>query len=192
MPKVVDHDEYRKALLGQCLALFSAKGYDAITMRQLAQALQVSTGTLYHYFPSKEALFIQLVQELSRQDIQRFLAQAPTLSTVAKRLQAISEYVLDYLDHFIQQELLWVEFFQYTRRMQGKPPEILMEVGQNTQQAIGSYLQIENEAVLEFIAVFLDGLLLQPIYGQRDRAWFQKQLNLLNVAAVKLLTIASD
>jgi AcrR family transcriptional regulator len=192
MPKVVDHDEYRKALLNQCLELFSDQGYDAITMRQLAQALRVSTGTLYHYFPSKEALFIQLVQELSRQDIQRFLAQAPLLPTVAERFQAMSEYVLDYLNHFMQQELLWIEFFQYTRRLQQPPPEILQKAGQTTQKAIGNYLQIDNETILEFIAVFLDGLLIQPIYGRHDRAWFQQQLDCLNVAVVQLLAIASD
>ena len=59
MPKIVDHEQYRKELLGKCFDLFAQKGYGSITMRQIAQGLGVSTGTLYHYFPSKQALFEQ-------------------------------------------------------------------------------------------------------------------------------------
>ena len=54
MPKVVDHVSYRKHLLDQCVNLFAQYGYEALTMRQIAEALHVSTGTLYHYFPTKE------------------------------------------------------------------------------------------------------------------------------------------
>ena len=38
-------------------------------MRQIAGGLKVSTGTLYHYFPNKQALFEQLVEEICQQDI---------------------------------------------------------------------------------------------------------------------------
>ncbi len=61
MPKIVDRERYRKQLLQQSFELFAEIGYGNITMRQLAQKLAVSTGTLYHYFPSKEAMFLQLV-----------------------------------------------------------------------------------------------------------------------------------
>ncbi|MGB6015410.1 MAG: helix-turn-helix domain-containing protein, partial [Nodosilinea sp.] len=48
MPKIVDHDQYRREILDQCFDLFAEKGYAALTMRQIAQELGVSTGTLYH------------------------------------------------------------------------------------------------------------------------------------------------
>jgi AcrR family transcriptional regulator len=75
MPKIVDHEQYRKELLGKCFDLFADKGYGAITMRQIANSLEVSTGTLYHYFPSKQALFEQLVEEISQQDVMAALAE---------------------------------------------------------------------------------------------------------------------
>ena len=72
MPKIVDRDHYRQELLMKSFDLFAQKGYSSITMRQLAQGIGVSTGTLYHYFPSKEALFLQLAEELDRQDVMLF------------------------------------------------------------------------------------------------------------------------
>jgi AcrR family transcriptional regulator len=54
MPKIVDHDQYRKELLSKCFDLFAEKGYGSITMRQIAEGLNVSTGTLYHYFPANK------------------------------------------------------------------------------------------------------------------------------------------
>ena len=84
MPKIVDHDRYRKELLQGSLDLFAERGYGSITMRQIAKGLGVSTGTLYHYFPSKESIFMQLVQELCEQDISSFFAQAPEANTLRR------------------------------------------------------------------------------------------------------------
>jgi AcrR family transcriptional regulator len=69
MPKIVDHDRYRKELLGKCFDLFAAKGYGSITMREIAQGLGVSTGTLYHYFPNKKVLFEQLIEQMAERDV---------------------------------------------------------------------------------------------------------------------------
>jgi AcrR family transcriptional regulator len=83
MPKIVDHDRYRKELLSQCLGVIAEKGYAAITMRQIAEGLGVSTGTLYHYFPSKDSLFDQLVEYISYQDIsEQTIARVRELPTL--------------------------------------------------------------------------------------------------------------
>ncbi|NJL79674.1 MAG: helix-turn-helix transcriptional regulator, partial [Richelia sp. SM2_1_7] len=60
MPKIVDHEKYRKELLWKSFDLFAQKGYGSVTMREIAKELGVSTGTLYHYFPNKESLYLQL------------------------------------------------------------------------------------------------------------------------------------
>jgi AcrR family transcriptional regulator len=61
MPKIVDHDQYRNELLGKCIDLFSDRGYMNITMREIAEEIGVSTGTLYHYFSSKLDILMQLI-----------------------------------------------------------------------------------------------------------------------------------
>jgi len=57
MPKIIDHGEYRKELGTRAIALFRAEGYRTLSMRKLADYLHVPKSTLYHYFPSKQALF---------------------------------------------------------------------------------------------------------------------------------------
>lgn len=63
MPKIVDHDAYRRELLTRSFDVFVRVGFSACTMRNLAQEIGVSTGTLYHYFKTKEDVFAQLVQQ---------------------------------------------------------------------------------------------------------------------------------
>ena len=112
MPKIVDHDQYRKELLMKSFDLFAQKGYSSTTMRQLAQGLGVSTGTLYHYFSSKEALFCQLVQEQTQQDIMHFLAEAGNPSMLSERSETVFNFVAKNEDYFLKQSLRWIEFCQ--------------------------------------------------------------------------------
>jgi AcrR family transcriptional regulator len=50
-------DERRAQLLERATELFAAHGYDALSMSQLARRARISKALLYHYFPSKRALF---------------------------------------------------------------------------------------------------------------------------------------
>ncbi|EKU98749.1 transcriptional regulator [Leptolyngbya sp. PCC 7375] len=164
MPKIVDHDRYRKELLSGCLDLFATRGYGSITMRQIAKGLGVSTGTLYHYFPSKESIFIQLVQELCEQDIYNFLAQVPEVNDLEGRLQAIVDFVLQNAKYYYQQLLLWVDFSQQTRPNPDSDIQALREVWQRTRELLADYLQLSKPELVDFVMVFMDGLVLQYIY----------------------------
>ena len=50
-------------VLGAALDLFSSQGYGATSMRQIAEACELSTGNLYHHFGSKEAIFQRLIDD---------------------------------------------------------------------------------------------------------------------------------
>ena len=180
MPKIVDHDRYRKELLQGCLALFAERGYGSITMRQIAKGLSVSTGTLYHYFPSKESIFMQLVQELCEQDISNFFAQASEEGSLEERLQAVMNFVLQNIQQYHQQLLLWVDFFQQTREGSEEETDFLRQVWDRTRDTLKDYLQVQDPAVLDFIMVFVDGLMIQFIYnrGFQRMEWFEQQCQL--------------
>ncbi|OLV16151.1 TetR/AcrR family transcriptional regulator [Deinococcus marmoris] len=62
MPKIVDREQQRALILDRSFAVFVHRGYGHLRMRALAQDIGVSFGTLYHYFPSKEALFYALLE----------------------------------------------------------------------------------------------------------------------------------
>lgn len=48
-------------ILERALSLFASEGYSAVTMRAIAQAAGLTIGTLYHYFPSKRALYLAVL-----------------------------------------------------------------------------------------------------------------------------------
>ncbi|MDJ0706671.1 MAG: TetR/AcrR family transcriptional regulator [Leptolyngbyaceae cyanobacterium MO_188.B28] len=185
MPKIVDHDRYRKELLQGSLDLFAERGYGSITMRQIAKGLGVSTGTLYHYFPSKESIFMQLVQELCEQDISSFFAQAPEAHTLEERLQAVMAFVVQNAQFYCQQLVLWVDFFQQTSPSDEGEIHFLRQVWDRTRGTLADYLQLTDPALVDFIVVFIDGLILQHIYsrvyeqGSKDTAWLHQQSQLM-------------
>lgn len=54
MPKIIENLENR--LLEEAKRQLEAGGYSAVTIRSVAAACGVGVGTVYNYFPSKEAL----------------------------------------------------------------------------------------------------------------------------------------
>lgn len=180
MPKIVDHDQYRKELLGKCLTLFAERGYGSVTMRQIGQGLGVSTGTLYHYFPSKESILIQLVEELCEQDIASFFDQAPQEQSLDKRLQLVMGYFLEHLSFYQQQLLLWVEFYQQQQQKASENKLFLQKFWQRTHDQMAAYLELPPDKI-DLMLVFMDGLLLQFLYHRGDNAldWATQQSQLL-------------
>ena len=53
----------RAGILDQATRLFVSKGYAGTSMSTLARACGIQKATLYHHFPSKEALFVACVTE---------------------------------------------------------------------------------------------------------------------------------
>ena len=52
-------DEYRDIVL----ELFASKGFGQVGMRELATCLGLSPGSLYHHYPSKQHLLLDLIEE---------------------------------------------------------------------------------------------------------------------------------
>ncbi len=179
MPKIVDHDQYRKELLRKCFDLFAEKGYGSITMRQIAQGMGVSTGTLYHYFPSKGALFCQLVEEQTRQDILNFLAEAGTAQTLPERMGALLNFVCKNVDYFGKQLLLWMDFVQQQDHIDPLGQEVLKRVDTEVREALADYLQIPDQTVAALILSVLNGLILDYLLDKDRVANFATQGELL-------------
>ena len=52
----------RQRILDKALELFSAKGYDAVGVAEIAKAVGIKAPSLYNHFPSKQAIFDALVE----------------------------------------------------------------------------------------------------------------------------------
>jgi AcrR family transcriptional regulator len=174
MPKIVDRQQYRKQLLQQSFELFAEIGYGNITMRQLAQKLGVSTGTLYHYFPSKEAMFLQLVTEQTQQDIATFLTRASAIPPdIRSRVRAILDFVSENREYFTQQTIVSLDYCQQHRNRSQEPQAdpIFAQVDRELIQVINDYLPIDNPEIAGFILNFINGLILGEIYHSNFTNW---------------------
>ena len=51
----------KENILQMAVTLFSKQGFDGVSMRDLAKSVNMSTSAVYHYFPNKQALYLDAV-----------------------------------------------------------------------------------------------------------------------------------
>ncbi len=93
MPKIVDHEQQRIQILNGSFELFARQGYSALTMRQIASGVGISTGALYHYFPTKEGMFEEMFAHMSREVVSDAVAMLNGDEDSADRLAVLMHYV---------------------------------------------------------------------------------------------------
>lgn len=73
-------DDKRRRILDAALAAFAERGYHGTAVPEVAQAAKVSTGTLYHYFDSKESLVNEVYRDAKVRLRSALLAELPALA----------------------------------------------------------------------------------------------------------------
>ncbi|MFI1580224.1 TetR/AcrR family transcriptional regulator [Embleya sp. NPDC020630] len=75
--------------------LFMERGFDAVTVAQIAEAAEVSVNTVYNYFPAKEDLFFdresELVDRLSHIVRERAVGESATRAVLAVLRRDVEE-----------------------------------------------------------------------------------------------------
>ena len=69
------HQARRTHIIGSAVVLFANKGFADTTTADICQAAGISTGSLFHYFPSKQAVFYG-IWELDRTEWDEVFAAA--------------------------------------------------------------------------------------------------------------------
>jgi len=87
-------DQRRKRVLAAALQLFAARGPDATTIGEIARRAEMSQGLLYHYFRSKEAIYLELIRgAFARMNAAALALEALPLPPREKVKRAIAELV---------------------------------------------------------------------------------------------------
>jgi AcrR family transcriptional regulator len=76
--RTVDHEKHqarRTHIIESAVVLFASKGFADTTTADICQAAGISTGSLFHYFPSKQAVFYG-IWELDRTEWDEVFAAA--------------------------------------------------------------------------------------------------------------------
>ena len=99
MPKIIEN--IREKLLEEAKRQVSESGYSAMTIRSVATACGVGTGTVYNYFPSKDMLVASFMLEdwmICMQAIEQGMAAAEDAKSA---LYCMYQELLKYKDKYI-------------------------------------------------------------------------------------------
>ena len=55
-------EDTKQRILEKSLELFSTKGYDAVSVGEIAKAVGIKAPSLYNHFPSKQAIFDAILE----------------------------------------------------------------------------------------------------------------------------------
>ena len=92
MAKTAKAEQTRRHILDTALELFTSKGYDETTMRDIAAAADCSLGLAYRYFENKQALILELYREMAQETV-AYIEQLP-IESIANRFQMVMVYRL--------------------------------------------------------------------------------------------------
>src|SRR5438045_5277106 len=94
-----EREEVRRKILDAARDLFMTEGYEKVTMRRIADAIEYSATTIYHHFEDKD----DLVQALCHEDFARLFEHLQTQPAPADPIQAVRQLGLAYarfgIDH---------------------------------------------------------------------------------------------
>lgn len=158
MPKIVDHESYRLELLSQCFHLFARHGYGNVSMRQIADELGVSTGTLYHYFSNKKAIFEQTFLVLSQQDISQLTVKISETTSLEERLDVLSRFIRENEPEILNYILLTFDF--YRLREPGEDDDFIKKSVTDYREALIELSGLPPD-LASLVYSALDGLIMQ-------------------------------
>jgi TetR/AcrR family transcriptional regulator, cholesterol catabolism regulator len=81
--------EPRQEILRTAARLFQQRGYDATSMNDVAAALKLSKGGLYHHFQSKDEILFEIMNHAMEITEERVLAPVRSISDPEERLRAL-------------------------------------------------------------------------------------------------------
>jgi AcrR family transcriptional regulator len=79
----------RQEILRTAARLFQQQGYDGTSMNDVAAALKLSKGGLYHHFQSKDEILFDLMSHAMDITEQRVIAPAKSIADPEERLRAV-------------------------------------------------------------------------------------------------------
>lgn len=89
-----EKQEVREQILDAARTLFAREGYEAVTMRKIAEAIEYSPTAIYLYFKDKE----ELLRELCSQDFRKLAQHFQTIAGIEDPVEKLRQTGLAYVD----------------------------------------------------------------------------------------------
>jgi AcrR family transcriptional regulator len=183
MPKIVDHDQQRRELLLRCFDLFIRRGYESVTAREIAREIGASTGTLYHYFPSKLAILEQLYEMAVHDDLSMF--QGPNGKGLSPREKVRRMSAIWIRRRETTRSGLMLLAFDLHRNSPAQSGRLLANYAARYKEAIGRSLGVGPE-VSDAIFTYVIGVNLHAVLAPRGYS-FRKRIRDLERVLIEAL-----
>jgi AcrR family transcriptional regulator len=177
MPKVVNHDEYRRNLLEKCFYIFSSKGYSNATMREIAKEIGVSTGTIYHYFPTKQHILEQMFEYIMETNVGEYISRAESTNTdtVEGRLQILIDLVIEFEEYYKHVLLLTIDLYRINGS--GDAEKVITRFSEYYNNAIAEQIDVSDQ-LAKSIFIYIVGLIFHSILTP-DYIQFSEHMSIL-------------
>ena len=176
----VRSEETRARILECAARLFAEKGYEATGVAEICTAAEASKGAFYHHFPSKQAIFLQLLRDWLQQLDAGLGAALQKASSVPNGLLAMASEMKGVFSAADGRIGLFLEFWQQARR----EPEIWKELNApylryqdyfaqiiRTGVAEGSFRQVDPDVAGQTLVALAVGIVVQGIVNPTGAEW---------------------
>ncbi|RMD65248.1 TetR/AcrR family transcriptional regulator [Candidatus Parcubacteria bacterium] len=173
--------ERKAQIIQAALEVFVQKGYHAANISDVATKAGVSQGTIYHYFPSKDALFLAAYETWEVQSLYGEIQQALDDSqSPAEQLRLLAQTVADRMTQAAAMLPANVEFWSHISRNEAvrdgfrhlfqamrKRLAVIIQEG----VARGEFVAVDAEETATLLIAVYDGLILQWLAEPRSVNW---------------------
>ncbi len=172
----------RDKLLESAATLFLEKGYDAISVNDICKHAGVSKGSFYHYFETKQVLFLTLMENWSSQVMQSILNQPVSADSDLKEVLVEMPYHFDTAFSAVPKGFpILVDFW---RQAMGDPgiwkmavepyryfTGFFMRIIETGQQNGSIRKDVDSEILARLLIAVAMGYLLEASYDQEKANW---------------------
>lgn len=189
----------RAALVDATIMLLSEEGFARSTTAAIAKRANVTTGALHHHFPTKESLFIAVLDQLTTEALDLF----SMLTDKNKKPQAAANLLVDTLWTLYGSKRYWAVWeinmgFRHDPEMYGAILEHRQHTRTAMEQAIQSNSSLHEStrtalfARMHFILSAMRGIFLDTFFAGHESSRLDQQLHVLKQELAWELSKASD
>lgn len=108
--------ETRQALLDAAERCFAARGYDAVSVPEIAKEAGFTTGAVYSNFSGKEELFLALMERAMGGEAARRAQAIAEAKTGRERVRLVADLWIHVVQERPEAMILLLDFWSYSRR----------------------------------------------------------------------------
>lgn len=176
MPKVVDHEQRKREIAQATWKIIREKGIEEVSVRKIAEVMNLSSGSIRHYFPTQNELLRYCIRSAGEAVHQRIMSRLDLSGSIEEKIEQMINEIFP-MDEEGQKEMgLWFSIVAFTQ----KHPhlhDISLRIYHYMRLMKESYInlliqenlfdeKLDKEVEIERLYALVDGLSLHWFFNQ--------------------------